>query len=69
MTNDTTTEYLPVPAMRDWIMDCVWGDLDADDVPELGDAAIVRGIERHYPCGVDGFLMDGLYNVSLIDSL
>jgi hypothetical protein len=44
--------------MRMWIMDCVWDDLDADDVDDLADAVIIRGVQRHYDGGVDQFVQD-----------
>lgn len=38
-------------AARDWIADCQW----ADDVTELTDDQVVRGIVRHYEGGLAGF--------------
>lgn len=47
-----------IEAMRAWIADCVWFDLDDDDIDELTDADIVRGVSRHYCGGVAGFVAD-----------
>lgn len=43
---------------RDWVADCVWADLDADDVTELTDVQVTRGIARHYDGGVAQFIAD-----------
>ena len=40
---------------RSWVADCVWADLETDD---LTDAALRAGIERHYDGGWAGFLAD-----------
>jgi hypothetical protein len=39
---------------RAWVADCAW----ADDTACLPDAAIVRGVARHYDGGWAGFLAD-----------
>jgi hypothetical protein len=41
---------------RHWIKECVWDDLEAEDVDELSDAVIVAGIERHWCGGLSDFL-------------
>lgn len=45
-------------AMRDWVSECVWLDIEPEDVAELTERQIVRGIERHYVGGVEAFLED-----------
>ena len=47
-----------VPAMREWIADCEWGE-NADDLATLTDAEVVVGIQRHYAGGVAQFIADG----------
>jgi hypothetical protein len=42
-------------AAREWIADCVWRDLDADDVAELTDEEVTRGVARHYDGGLAAF--------------
>lgn len=42
--------------MRDWILDCVWADLESDDVTELSDEEVVRGVRAHFDGGITGFL-------------
>ena len=44
-----------------WISDCSWGDLEEGERPDLTDLEIVRGIQRHYDGGWDGFILDGSY--------
>jgi hypothetical protein len=43
-------------AMHGWATDCEW--LDADTLDELTPAQLVRGIDRHYDGGVNGFVAD-----------
>jgi len=46
-------------AAREWIADCVWGDLErAADIAALSDAAVERGIARHYSGGVAEFVAE-----------
>lgn len=40
---------------RAWAADCTW----ADDTESLPDAAIVRGVARHYDGGWAAFVADG----------
>lgn len=44
--------------MRNWISDCVWSDLEPDDVTELSDRAVVNGIRRNYDGGIAQFIAD-----------
>lgn len=46
--------------MRAWIADCPWPDLEPEDVDDLTDQQIVRGVARHYHGGVKQFLADDL---------
>lgn len=42
---------------RDWIFECDWPDIeDADDVRQLTDEQVARGIKRHY--GISEFIKD-----------
>lgn len=46
-------------AMRDWVADCVWADLDDEqDVAELSDSQVLAGVSRHYDGGLAGFVRD-----------
>jgi hypothetical protein len=51
----TTTQ---VEAMRGWIADCVWADMDEDDIGELTYTQITRGIARYYDGDIHQFLLD-----------
>jgi len=44
---------------REWISDCQWSNLDPDDIKDLSNIEIVRGVARHYEGGWDSFLADG----------
>ena len=44
---------------RVWISECVWGDIDGDDIPRLSDAQVHAGINRHYAGGWAQFVSDG----------
>jgi hypothetical protein len=48
-----------IEAMRAWIADCSWVELEPDDISELAPSAITRGVARHYAGGIAQFLEDG----------
>lgn len=43
-------------AMREWIKDCQWGDMSEEDIDELSDEEIIRGVNKHYDGGTWEFL-------------
>jgi hypothetical protein len=49
-----------IEAMRLWISDCSWPDLDPDDIPHLLPEEVVAGVRRHYQGGVAQFAADFL---------
>ena len=48
-----------VESARGWILDCVWGDLDEDEIRSLPATTVMRGIEKHYEGGIVQFIEDG----------
>lgn len=48
-----------IAAMREWISDCQWSDLDEDGIAELSPLQVLRGIERN----VDGGLAEFMANM------
>jgi hypothetical protein len=48
-----------IEAGRRWIADCTWANLEPEDIEDLSDAAIIRGIARHYDGGIAQFVQDG----------
>ena len=49
-----------IDEMRAWIGECLWRDIDEDDISSLTDEQVLRGIERHYSGGVECFIRDGV---------
>lgn len=47
-----------IAAMREWLAECTWADLETDDIAELSDADVIAGVRRHYVGGVEQFLRD-----------
>lgn len=45
-----------IAAMRDWLTDCVWGDMDSDDFDSMPDYAVIHGVSVHYHGGIKAFL-------------
>lgn len=45
---------------RAWISDCSWPDLDPEEVDDMTDEQIRRGVERHYDGGWDAFTRNTL---------
>lgn len=41
---------------REWISECVWGDLDELDIDNLSDEQIILGIKRHFSGGIPAFI-------------
>lgn len=52
----TAFDQATIKAMRDWIADCVWRDLSPEDIEELTDDEIIRGVDQHYQGGVAAFV-------------
>lgn len=43
--------------MRSWVAECVWRDIiDPEDIEDLTDYEIVRGIDLNYEGGVRAFI-------------
>lgn len=40
--------------MRCWAYDCDW--LDSDDLASMDNETIIRGVNKHFDGGLDGFL-------------
>jgi hypothetical protein len=55
-----------IKAMRDWVKDCQWGDVqDESDVDDMSNTQIIKGVERYYEGGVKAFLRDSNLDVEL----
>lgn len=53
-----TIPYAPdiIKAMREWIADCSWRDIESEDVELLTESELVAGIKKHYAGGIEAFL-------------
>ena len=54
--------------MRNWVSDCSWKDLGGEELNELSDEIIARGVERHYEGGIKEFLKS-LFQILIIFSV
>lgn len=54
--NTTAYTAAQIQDMKNWIMDCVWQDLDTDDVAQLTDTEVLRGVQKHYDGGLAEFM-------------
>ncbi len=45
-----------IAAMREWVADCQWGDMDPEDLASLSDEQIIKGVNKHYDGGIREFL-------------
>lgn len=66
ITSDTLVQYkgcyytgTDIAAMREWISDCQWQDLDMNDIAELSQFQVLAGIDRT----VDGGLSEFIHNM------
>ena len=48
-----------IQEMREWIADCegIWKE-DAEELEDLTDAQVLRGVARHYAGGIAQFIAD-----------
>lgn len=50
-----------VDAMRDWLKDCVWANVDDEEFFDgLPDSTIIKAVNRYYVGGVAQFERDGV---------
>lgn len=49
-----------VGAAREWLSDCYWSDLDAEDIEDLPEAVVIAGVDRHYDGGMAQLISDAL---------
>lgn len=45
-----------IKEMREWLADCQWQDVDADDIAEMEDWKIINAVSRHFDGGLTGFV-------------
>lgn len=64
-TTDTLIHYkgryytgTDIVAMREWISDCQWGDLDPEDIADLSELEVLVGVHRSYDGGLPAFMSD-----------
>ena len=47
-----------IQAAREWMKDCEWRDLDADEIDDLDADEVIAGVDRHYVGGWSGFVAE-----------
>ena len=52
------TELELIAEARAWVAECIWADLEPEDVADLTDAQIRRGVNRTYDGGWQQFVRD-----------
>jgi hypothetical protein len=60
-------DRLPTPALRlnaeqlaearAWLCECVWADIEPEDIRELGPERIEAAVRRHFDGGIESFLL------------
>lgn len=45
-----------ISAMREWIRDCEWPDLDQESIAALSPRQVLNGIEKHVNGGIVEFI-------------
>lgn len=53
-----TADEDTLTAMREWVSECVWADMDEEEIAELTATQLMRGVEKHYAGGVAQFRID-----------
>jgi hypothetical protein len=53
--NDPRITPEVISAMREWVSDCSWGE-GPEEIEEMSDTQIVRGVARHFDGGIEEFL-------------
>lgn len=54
-----------IKQMRDWVKDCQWADLSEEDVDELSEEELLRGIQKNYEGGIKAFINDSQSNAEV----
>jgi hypothetical protein len=49
-----TTEQ--IEAMREWVSDCQWSDVEPDEIKQLTPFQILAGVEKHVFGGIEEFI-------------
>lgn len=52
----TQFDIATIKAMREWVADCCWADLDPEEIAELTDDQIIEGVRLHYDGGLEAFV-------------
>lgn len=47
-----------IHAMREWLAECSWRDIEPCEVDDLTTAEVIAGVRRHYSGGLRQFLRD-----------
>ena len=42
---------------RCWLADCVWEDVEREDIFEMPDSRIIQAVARHYEGGIAAFIL------------
>lgn len=45
-----------IEPMREWLIDCEWGDVEPCEIAEFNARTILKAVHRHYDGGIEGFL-------------
>lgn len=53
---DLTANDAIVAEMREWLSECEWADIDADEIATLPANRIIRAVARYYEGGIREFI-------------
>lgn len=54
--NDLSMTKEQIQYAREWISECVWADLEEEQIKELSDEQVIKGVKKHFCGGIPAFI-------------
>jgi len=51
-----TLNSAQIKEAKEWLSDCIFADVEPEEIAEMSDDVIVRAVARHYDGGIESFV-------------